>query len=247
MNKLQKQSGGPISNIITALPTNFAVGLVNPLHTPMASVSNLYGLLSGPPDEEEKERRSKDSLAWNLIPYRSGYDQGRRVRGAYSDSLAAGARHPLAHLIADYGASMPTSILTPTILGALMGAGVGGVAGGDVRRSAGMGALGGLGLAGAGLVGGGLGALFTKRRNISDQVEADSSKLRLLAKYLIPGVSVYDNFKRVGSTGNWGKEDKSDKKKDNDTDKDTQEKKSYVVNAIRKELAKEKIRRYINR
>lgn len=202
----------PVTDVALGFPGNILLSGI-PGGSAVPGIANLTGLFS---DLESEEGKRKPFRA--LIPGVSSYRMGNRIRAQVKKELedikkdkdAEGAR-PVAHAIAEYLGNGTSSVLP-----ALAGAVIGGVAGSKTDLGAGggsiAGALTGGGLATLGIVAGALAAAIKRRRTKKEQIEAD--KRSVLAKYLIPGLANYNYYKRIGRSQ--GDREESPKSKKND-------------------------------
>jgi hypothetical protein len=163
-----------------------------------AVVGDLLGLALKPQTEKERADAMRRSVLWNLLPGVTRYRLSRRAR-AVAD--AAKGKYPYANLIAERLGSAP-ALLASTGVGAGLGAVIGHLINEDRSSGAGVGALIGAGAGGMAELGARIAAAVHKRRSMDDQRERDSSKARLLAKYLVPGLAGYDYYKRLGASRN---------------------------------------------
>jgi len=206
-NTMIKQAADPVAEYAASLPANIALSGV-PGAGVVPHLSHAIGVLRGPVRPQEREALADRDVAYSLIPGVAGHNVGRRQRGSYGDSAAAGVHkgRVLSHALGEYLGA-----------GSLAGAGVGGAAGYGVADALGgnrgLGAA--LGVAAGGLLPSLIGAIaagLTKRRTSEEQVAHDRGNP---AQNLIPGRDVYNLLKRLGSTRSWGQEEP----KDADTEK----------------------------
>ena len=180
---------------------------------PIAEAAGDIGYLAGLMSNEDEANRN-DISAMSFMPGAYEYNRGRRIksqvlremRDVEKDERNKGAR-PMAHAIAEHFGPA-TSTLSSLGIGALIGALAN-------KKDRGLGAI--LGVAGGGAVSlaatlaASIAAAIRRRRTKQEQI--DSDKGSVLAKYLVPGLAVYDDYKRVGrSQGD--REESSNNKED---------------------------------
>lgn len=178
-----------LATVPTAVASNIPV-----LGLPI-SLAGMGGTAAGLLRETKGDENPKTE-GKNLIPGVGSYRLAQRIRRVADQSDRAGAKG--------------TRNLLAEVLGGLtapiVGAGVGGLAGLGISAATGSNKGVGAGIgAGAGaalpqLIGA-LAAAVTKRRSRKEQTASDTSG-RATAKYLVPGLGVYDYLKRLGASGN---------------------------------------------
>lgn len=192
--------GGALSSALIATPGGLRAGdLFN-------GIGDLYGLLKKEPEEDQDEKNidfASRNAAMSLIPGFGGWRMGRRSRGIAEESKRDSSKHPYANLIAEQLGRI-TSALGSTGLGALAGTGLSNLSR-STNKLQGAVVGGGVGLLASILanIGGAAKAGTTPRRTREEQSERDDSASRVLLKYLVPGVSTYDSFKRLGRSRDW--------------------------------------------
>lgn len=190
------KSAGVASDVAATLPTYFAsqipyLGLLPGL----ASMGGGIGGLVVKP----KGDKNPETQATNLIPGVGQFRLAQRSRRMADMSERAG-KPGIANLIAEKLGLM-TSSLVGAGAGALGGLGLSAAAGGDsTAKGIGAGVGAGVGVA-APLLIASLAAAIKRRRTNAEQVASDTMG-RAVAKYIVPGLATYDEFKRLGASGN---------------------------------------------
>lgn len=205
----------PFSDWALSIPGNMLMGAVPGLGNVVNTGAYIGGLASNVESEDGKREAVRA-----LIPGVGSYRFGNRIRSQVLKELDdikankdyAGAR-PKAHAIAEHLGGL-TSPLAAALLGGALGAGAGGLTGKGENAAfgAGVGAIGGAATAGLAQVIGAIAAGIKRRRTKEEQIKSDKGSL--LAKYLLPGVSTYDYYKRIGRSQGDREEAKKEKKTD---------------------------------
>ena len=188
------KAAGVLSDVVAAATPGVVLGGTG--FAPAAALSdrigNIAGLVADPEGDLNPATRGS-----SFIPGVGAYRLAQRKRRVADASNAKGA-HGTANLVAE-------------LLGKYTSSAVGGVAGGLLgkrlggdKRHAAIGAVTG---AVAPLILGSLGAAISSKRTKDEQVERDSAG-RAVAKYLIPGLATYDNYKRLGASSNYDEKQK---------------------------------------
>lgn len=186
-------AGYPGAMLLSAIPGG---GLVGP-------GAYIAGLAS---DEDNTHRDASKALIPGVSSYRMGNriktQVMRELRDIEKDDKHKGAR-PVAHAIAEHLGG-GTSALAASGIGAALGAALGGGKGALIGGGVGAGAAGVAALAAS------IAAAIKRRRTKEEQIESD--KKSILMKYLVPGISSYDYYKRIGRSQGERDEDKNNKK-----------------------------------
>lgn len=203
-----------VKKATASTPTTEFFGQVLTRATPVAGAApfaHLAGLLTEPDN--------KNTEAWqSLIPLVADYRTGHRIRSQVETQNKRFGGKGTANAVSEY-VGKPLSILTPTALGAIIGAlarknaSKRDVINGSVIGAA-TGAAGGM----LARLAGDITAAVNKRRTAEEQAKHD--KKIHLENYLIPGMADYNFSKRIGrsqgdrdeSSNNKSKKNKNDKK-----------------------------------
>ena len=190
------KSAGVASDVGATLPT-YVAGQI-PLLGILPSLAGMGGSIGGLV-VKPKGDKNPETQASNLIPGVGQFRLAQRSRRMADMSERAG-KPGIANLIAEKLGPM-TSSLVGAGAGALGGLGIAAAAGGDTAaKGVGAGVGAGVGVA-APLLIAALAAAIKRRRTNAEQVASDTTG-RAVAKYLVPGLATYDDFKRLGASGN---------------------------------------------
>ena len=187
---------GVATDVGATIPTAVAaqIPLVGILPALAGAAGSIGGLVVKP-----KGDKNPETQATNLIPGVGQFRLAQRSRRMADMSERAG-KPGIANLIAEKLGPM-TSSLVGAGAGALGGLGLAAAAGGDSRaKGVGAGVGAGVGVA-APLLIAALAAAIKRRRTNAEQIAADTTG-RAVAKYLVPGLATYDDYKRLGASGN---------------------------------------------
>ncbi len=178
-----------------------------PIHGAANTVGKIMGFFDGEKvdTEEEREKLVAGSPLRGLAPGHGSYRVGQRLRGSAEESKEHGAKHGIANLIAEQLGGA-TAALPISALGAALGVMLSGNPIG-MLTGAGLGAVLPTGV-------GSLLAAIKKRRTAEEQADIDDNASRALLKYLVPGMSTYDMFKRYGRSKDWEKKKTPDEESD---------------------------------
>lgn len=202
MNQIKKAESTPLKEIFGSTPSHAVLG---PASASLDEFGSLAGLFSGYDDESEDDYNDG---RYNLIPGYGQYllNQRRgittRKMKELAEELGEKDKRPMANNVAE--------ILAP-ILQAGVGAGAGAALAGRGNRLAGVGA--GAGAVALARLIGNIAGISRKRRTDREQLDKET-KARAIAKYLIPGISGYDEVLRIGKSRDYTGKNSKKKKKD---------------------------------
>jgi hypothetical protein len=165
-----------------------------------SGIGGLAGMLNTDKLSEEEKKKIIENRGYSYIPGIGGYRLGRRLSGVSAESKEEDPdSKPFHNMWAEsFGP------VTSTILPAVIGAGLGSKITGSTRGAVGGAATGGA-LSLLAMLGGAAKAGLTDRRTKEEQADMETGK-RALQKLLIPGVSSYDAWKRIGRSRDWDDE-----------------------------------------
>jgi len=203
MNQIKQAESTPLKEIFGSTPSHAVLG---PATASLADqFGSLAGIFSGYDDESEDDYNDG---RYNLIPGYGQYllNQRRGITTRKMEELAEELgekdKRPMANNVSE--------ILAP-ILHAGVGAGIGAALAGRGNRLAGVGA--GTGAVALAHLIGTLAGAAHKRRSDREQLDKET-KARAVAKYLIPGLSSYDQILRIGKSRDYTGKNSKKKKKD---------------------------------
>jgi hypothetical protein len=192
------------AGMVGALP--FAIGQhlipgIGVIGDSASTAGSLTGLLRG--SDKANIEQDLGRSAWrSAIPGYGSYRMAHRARAVADESDRRGGEHPYANLVAER-----LSSLTAILAGAGVGAGAGALAGDKMPTLWGghsnveSGAIAGAGIAAVIPLITSTVAAIRKRRTLDEQADVEGGG-RALAKYVVPGLGMYDSWKRLGASRN---------------------------------------------
>lgn len=180
-----------VSDVLMSLPSTALASMIPGVSIvpPLANIAGLIG----------DENNSAGGRYKALLPFVGNYRLGNRIRTQVKRELRdiekdpknKGSR-PVAHAVSEYLGSA-TANAGVTALGALIGAAANKK---DRLKGGVVGSLIGSGVGLTGSLFGSILAAIKRRRTKEEQIESD--KRSVLPKYIVPGLSAYNYYKRLG-------------------------------------------------